>query len=215
MGLLVIFRLDTPEPDAKQDLRNYLRTAWRGIRQSRALILFIAGFVTFIILFGSFLTFFPLLLDARFGASSTTIGLLMSLMSLTTAVTASQLGRLVTRFTERRLLLTAYVIYTAAMTLMASSFRLELLGLTVVLFGIGHGINLPVIMTLLTGMAPHEYRAAFMSLNGMMIRLGQTFGPVLIGLIVLKGSLSGAFYAGAALSLMVLGLLAFTLRARG
>ena len=71
----------------------------------------------------------------------------------------------------------------------------------IIIFGVAHGINIPIIQTRLVGLAPMEYRAAFMSINGIVIRLGQTLGPLLIGVIFSIWGISGTFYAGAGLSI--------------
>ena len=69
-----------------------------------------------------------------------------------------------------------------------------------VIFGIAHGLNIPCYQTLLAGLAPMEYRGAFMSLNGMVLRLGQTLGPLLMGIIFSLWGIEATFYAGAGLS---------------
>ena len=61
--------------------------------------------------------------------------------------------------------------------------NLLLLMIPVIIFGIAHGTCSPSIQVLLAGLAPLKYRAAFISLNGMFLRLGQTFGPLLMDLI--------------------------------
>jgi ACDE family multidrug resistance protein len=52
-----------------------------------------------------------------------------------------------------------------------------------------------------------ENRAAFMSMNGMMLRLGQTLGPVITGLFFISAGLDATFFAGAGIALLVLILL--------
>jgi predicted MFS family arabinose efflux permease len=58
----------------------------------------------------------------------------------------------------------------------------------------------PNIQTLLAALAPSENRGAFMSINGMVLRLGQTLGPVLMGIVLLGWGIQGVFYAGAVCS---------------
>jgi predicted MFS family arabinose efflux permease len=53
-----------------------------------------------------------------------------------------------------------------------------------------------------------------MSVNGMVIRVGQTFGPLMAGLAYGLWGLAGTFLAGSALSLSVLAFL-FILLPRG
>jgi len=77
------------------------------------------------------------------------------------------------------------------------------------IFGVAMGINIPTIQTLLAGSAPMQYRAAFMSVNGSVLRLGQTLGPVSTGMVYVVAGMSGAFYTGAASALIIIVLLIF------
>jgi MFS family permease len=65
----------------------------------------------------------------------------------------------------------------------------------------------PNIQTLLAALAPSENRGAFMSINGMVLRLGQTLGPVLMGIVLLGWGIQGVFYAGAVCSMAMFMLL--------
>jgi ACDE family multidrug resistance protein len=49
-----------------------------------------------------------------------------------------------------------------------------------------------------------EYRAAFMSVNGMVLRLGQTLGPLLMGAVFGLWGIGSVFYAGAGFSILML-----------
>jgi predicted MFS family arabinose efflux permease len=60
---------------------------------------------------------------------------------------------------------------------------------------------------LLTGITPIEYRAAFMSVNGMVLRLGQTLGPIIMGAVFIMGGLGYPFYAGAIFCIVIFSLL--------
>jgi predicted MFS family arabinose efflux permease len=46
-----------------------------------------------------------------------------------------------------------------------------------------------------------------MSINGMVLRLGQTLGPVLMGIVLLGWGIQGVFYAGAVCSMAMFMLL--------
>jgi len=61
-------------------------------------------------------------------------------------------------------------------------------------------MNLPIVQTLLARRAPLEYRAAFISLNGMVLRLGQTLGPLIMGLVYLIGGFETIFFLSAGLA---------------
>lgn len=212
IGLLVMFLLKSPEPRSEQHITDYLRSAWKSIRNRRVIGLFIASIITFIILYGSYMTYFPLFLGKSFGVSTLVIGLLMSAMSLTTAFTSSQLGRLVKRYSETTLLKTAFIAYALALVPIPFIHRLWAILIPTIIFGVAHGINIPTIYTLLAGLAPLEHRAAFMSINGMVLRLGQTLGPLIMATVFGLWGIGGTFYAGAGFAIAMFILIVIMIR---
>jgi MFS family permease len=71
----------------------------------------------------------------------------------------------------------------------------------VALFGIAQGMNYPVVMSLLAGLAPTEHRAIFMSANGMVLRVGQTLGPLVMAGVFAWGGMAMVFYAATGICL--------------
>jgi ACDE family multidrug resistance protein len=201
VGIFVLTSLKNPEPRSTQGMREYLSGTWRYLKDIRAISLFVATLITFVLFYGAYLTYFPILLDERFGASSFIIGIILSSMSLTTAVVASQLGRLSSRFTLGSIIKAAFIIYALALVLIPFMPRLWFLLIPAITFGLAHGVILPSIMTAVAGLAPLKHRAAFMSINGAILRLGQTVGPALMGLIYTFGGLDSPFLAAAALAI--------------
>ena len=203
VGFLVLFTLNNPEPKNNRPLRGYLGGIRQAVQQRGAMILFLASFVTFIILYGSYLTYFPLLLNRVFQASTPLIGLIMSAMSCTMALTSSQTGRLTKRYSKKQLLIAAYVLYAAALLLIPFAPNIPVLLLPVVLFGTASGLNIPNVQAMLVGLAPLEYRASFMAFNSMILRTGQTAGPLLTGIFFTLWGINGAFFAGAGCALFM------------
>ncbi|MDZ7773619.1 MAG: MFS transporter [Balneolaceae bacterium] len=202
VGLVVLRYLDNPEPSNGERMGDYLSEVWRSLQSTKVLGLFSANFLTFIMLYGGYLTFLPILLDERFGLSSLAIGLFLSGSSVVTAVTSSQLGRLTRRFAEDRLILAAAVIYLGVFLSIPFMEEAWMLTLPIMFFGLAQGINIPSILNLLTHQAPTRYRAAFLSVNWMVLRGGQALGPFLLGLIYGLFSLEGTFYASAGAALL-------------
>jgi predicted MFS family arabinose efflux permease len=73
-------------------------------------------------------------------------------------------------------------------------------------------MNVTSIQTLLAGLTPNEYRAAFMSVNATVLRLGQTLGPLLMGAIFGVWGIASVFYAGASLSIVTFMLMVIMLK---
>jgi MFS family permease len=215
VGLLVLFVLDTPRPSVEPGLGSYFRKALRAITRAEVLVFFGASIVTFILIYGTFLTFLPFLLQHRFGASALSIGLAMAATSLATGVASWQRGRLAARFGERRRVVTGFVCYVVAIIGIPLAGSVWLLMLPVLLFGVANGINIPSIISILTGAASAQNRAALLSVHAMLLRLGQTLGPVLVGLAFQTLGLSAAFYASAGLAAAMLVVLAVAVPSLG
>jgi ACDE family multidrug resistance protein len=206
-AMIVLFRLKNPEPPRKQNFRQYLSAAFRAIKTRQVLTYFLASFGTFIILYGSYLTYFPFLLETLHNASPLIIGAMMSSMSAVTAVTSSQLGKISRLFDIKNLLKISFILYSLSLLTIPLVSDIWMLFIPLFIFGLAHGMNIPCIQILLAGIAPIEYRAAFMSLNGMVLRLGQTLGPILMGAMFIMGGLSYPFYAGAIVCIIIFSLL--------
>ncbi len=198
VGLLVIFKLPEPEIEKVSDIKQYLRDISLNIIKKEVIGIFILGVLTFIILYGAFITYMPFLLHQRFNLPSAKIGLVISSSSLMSAIIASQIGKLTNRFGSLKLLKAAFVLYGIVSVLVPGAHSLLPLIFLVLCFGIAQALNMPSLQTILANIAPDNQRAAFMSLNGMILRLGQTLGPVIIGIGYSLFDVQGAYYfAGA------------------
>lgn len=205
IGLIVLFVLKNPEPKDDRNFQEYLNNT-RGILKNRQLLgLFIASAANFILLYGAYVTYLPQLINDTFKAPPSTIGLVISSISIampsavreaTIALTSSQLGRLARRFPERTLIKASFYFYALALLIVPFGSSIWLLLIPTTIFGIGLGIGFPSIQTLLTQLAPREYLATVISVNGTFFGLGQTLGPLLMGVAYSLGGISSVFYAG-------------------
>lgn len=203
VGLSVLFYLRNPEPQVCEALRQYFALAARHLRSWKLAGLFGAGVLTFILLYGGYLVYFSFLIANKFGGSTLVTGLILSSSSVTTAFVSSQLGRVTRWVPETTLVKLGLIFYAAGLVAIPLIPSLPLLVLAGVLFGIGHGINIPSLTTAIAGLAPFECRGAIMSVNSTILRLGQTLGPVLAGAVfAFSGSdLTATFWVFAVIAL--------------
>ena len=204
IGFLVLSTLKVPEPENELHIREHLNIVWKKLRNRQVVGLLVIGIIIFVMLFGSYMTCFPLLLGNSFAASPLIIGLIMASVSLIAAVISSQLGKINKLFSRKAILKMSFILYTLALLIIPLISQLWLFFIPVIIFGIAHGMSIPVIQALFAEAAPLKYRATFMSVSGMTFRVGQTLGPFLIGLVIGVWGIGGAFYAGAALSVTML-----------
>ena len=216
IAFVVLFSLHNPEPENHQTLKEFFKSVfgniWPRLHNIKILGLLGASLITFIILFGAQLAYFPILMNERFGAPPIIIGTILSGASLTTALTSTQLGRLTGYFNEKSLLKFAFVLYSLALVIASIIPSLWLLLIPAVILGVANGINVPNLFSLLNDVAPSDNRGAFLSINGMMLRLGQTIGPLFMAAIAVPLGLTGAYLAAAAVALAALVMVLLILR---
>ena len=196
----VLFWLEVPAVGEGGAFLAYLGEAVGGMKDRKVLGLYLATMVSFMVLYGSYMTFVPLHLAERFQSPAPAIGLVMSIGSLTTALTAYLLGALNRFLPRERLLLGAFLLFGVSLFLVPRLPGFWWVVLAVALFGIGQGLNYPVVLSLLAGLAPTQHRAVFMSLNGTVIRIGQALGPAVMGAVSSWVGMEAVFLTGAAIS---------------
>ena len=194
VGIYAIFALKTVPLEKGSNLTSYFGNIFNALKSWKVAGLFISIFLTFFILYGGYITFFPILLDSKFGISSFVIGVFLSSTSIITGITSLQLGRLTKRFAEQGLILTGSVLYFLIFLAIPLIDSLYLLLIPIAFFGIAQGLNIPSILNLLTSQVPSDFRAAFLSVNWMVIRCGQTLAPFLLGIVYVWGGVDGTFY---------------------
>lgn len=188
-----LFLKQKPSPNGL-GIQLYFKEVKSALMSKMVLGLFLGMFLTFIMIYGGYITFFTILLDEKFAQSSLAIGVILSGSSFITAITSAQLGRLTNRFSEKSLITTSAVLYTLIFLMIPVVENIWYFILPIALFGVAQGMNIPSILNLLTGYAPKEFRAAFLSVNWMVMRVGQALGPYLLGLVYIHISLESTFY---------------------
>lgn len=204
VGIMIICCFKYDEPVNNQKLREYFRSALSYVFKRNVIAVFLLSVLTFIILYGSFLTYIPLMMDEQFAAPAWLIGILLSFSSLTSAWISSRMGWLTKYYSDKRLLIISFGLYFLSMIIIPQVPNVYLLFLPILFFGAAIGINMPVIQIMLAELAPVNVRAAIMSINGMVLRLGQTLGPVVIGAVFDVFGFAWAFYAGAMVAVVML-----------
>jgi MFS transporter, ACDE family, multidrug resistance protein len=197
VGLLALFFLKQKNFSNGMGMKLYFNEIKSALMTRMVLGLFLGMFLTFIILYGGYITFFTILLDEKFAQSSFAIGVILSGSSFVTAITSAQLGKLTLRFSEKNLITMAAFLYTVIFLMIPNIDNIWYFIFPISLFGVAQGMNIPSILNLLTGYAPADFRAAFLSVNWMVMRIGQALGPYVLGLVYLHISLEGTFYVTA------------------
>jgi MFS family permease len=203
VAILAVRRLHAAPRGHKADLGDYFAGLWAIVRRREVLALFFASTAIFILLYGAYITFLPFLMAGRFGSSPVGIGLLMAGLSISTGTTSANLGRLAGWLGERRLMCFGFGVFAAGLALIPLAPMVWALAVPAVLLGFAFATTIPVVQVLLSGVAPEDRRGAVMSLNGTVLRLGQTLGPPLMALVHRLAGIDAVFYTGAVFALFL------------
>lgn len=103
--------MKNPEPQKGDTLKSYLKNTFSSLKNKYTLLLFLASIGTFILLYGSFLTYIPDMLDQKFNTGPFLIVVVLGAMSLTTAVVSSRLSTFYKKFPGRVLLRISFLLY--------------------------------------------------------------------------------------------------------
>ncbi len=202
IGLFVVFGLEEPKIEMPTNFKEYIKSIGKSIARKEVLGVFALGIITFIVLYGAFLTYIPFLLNERFLMDSGYIGIVLFVSSITTAIVATQVGRLTSKFGSLKLLRMAFFLYFVVTLLIPLIHNIWIFFLPILLFGTAQALNIPSLQTAMANLAPDNQRGAFMSLNGMMLRIGQTIGPLFIGIGYTFKGIMGAYFLAALVALL-------------
>jgi len=133
-----------------------------------------------------FFAYISVRLEAGMDASSVASGAIVSLFGLFALILSAQVGRLTTAHNALAMMIVGFLTTGVGLVFigLASTYAGIVAG--VILLGIGGGITAPVQKSLVTQLVPATLRAGAVSSANLGQSLGQTVGPLLIGLLLLR-----------------------------
>jgi ACDE family multidrug resistance protein len=194
-----------PGQTEKFELKPYLKSTWNSINNRRVFGLLFAIMSLFALQTGTCLTYIPFF-AARLGSSEAITGILLTFMSVSLAIAASQLGLFTQKLSEIKLIKLSFLLFAVALVIIPFISNLWLLFIPIFLIGAAQGLALPCTQALLAGLSAQESRAGFMAINSTIQSWGQTLGPLLGGLAVRFWGLQSVFYASAIFALISFGI---------
>lgn len=203
MAGLIAWKLDVPGRAHGTGDGGQRVGLWQVLRRPVVAGLLLVSMVNFILLFGSYITYVPELVDQRFTSKSLLIGLIVSSASISNGLAATQVERMGRLLSKRRLVVGSFLLSAATLWLIPRTPTLGWLVLATIGFGAAQGTSITATLALLTELAPGSQRATVLAVNATAIRLGQTIGPAVMGVVLGWRGLNGVFVAGAALALVM------------
>ncbi len=188
-----------PHVAQKGSMQAYAKQAKQYILQKNALLHFALTFCAFCILYGPMVTYFPLFSSTHYIASPLQIGLLFAISSVGTAFATlliTHINKLLNAHATIYLGSFFFILCMLSLLFWPSNFNIWLLTIPIFFYGLGQGLSYPTIMSSLTNLAPSSNRGILMAVNGVLLRLAQSFAPFLCGFLFLWGDYAAIFSFG-------------------
>lgn len=160
--------------------------------------------MTYIILMGCFMTYLPFFITDKLAGKPMYIGLSMTILSIGTVLVALLFGTLCRKYSQYRLLAFSFLFYALALVLFVTSTHIAQVFIASFLYGCGNALNFPNTQSIISKLSPSGRLATNLSLNRMSILVGQTIGPLLMGLVFRfsQSNLLMVFWCGILLSVL-------------
>lgn len=200
---MIMVRLGADHGDQSTSIGAQVAAAARAARSPRVLAPLGLAFVTFVMMFGLFLTVMPLHLESEFGLAARQRGLILSVPAIGATLGALILGRLRARFGPRVIVVGAFCLLGVAYPIVGVAGTLVLIVVASLVFGLGEGLILPTITDIVADSAPENSRGAVLSLQVSAIRSGQSVGPIVAAAGVALVGTSTTFMLGGVLAVLV------------
>ncbi len=176
--------LDSWKPDEPQKVRDQISEVRVLVGQPVVLVTLVAGFLVFLILFGLFLTVFPVHLAEKFGLKAGSRGILIALPALTSTLMAFNLGRIRQALTARTVLIVAAAGFGIAYLTFGLTAAIAVVVPAALIHGASEGLLVPILQDLAMQSSSDAHRGAIMAVWVSSARLGQTVGPLLAGVAI-------------------------------
>ncbi|MEO1375419.1 MAG: MFS transporter [Cyanobacteria bacterium J06635_10] len=202
MLVIMVLKLPRKPPSAeKQTLKVYFKSTWKSINNRSVLGLLFAVGSIFMIQFGAFITYIPFFAKSL-GASGFMNGVILCVISVAVALSASQLGWLIQKYSEITLIKVSFLIAAVALFMIPLISNPWLLLIPNALFGVALAFALTSSQALLAGLAAQDSRAGFMAVNASVQSLGQALGPILGGIAIGAWNIEAVFLTNAVYALL-------------
>lgn len=179
-----VYFISTPEVTSEESIKKYFIDTVSFLSNRSLLLHYASGIAVFIILYGAFISYFPMLLKDDFSIRALFISLILASMNVFAAFFSTRLEYFVRKLGSLRTIRYGFIFYSLSMLCIAL-LPFPLLLVSTFILGLGHGMTLPAIQELILSSAPDNHRGIAMTTFGWVLKIGQTLGPVVASLALL------------------------------
>jgi len=170
------------------------------------------AFVVFVMIFGLFLTVFPIMLEDKFGLEARSRGLVIGVPAISSTIAALLLSRTRARLGARRVVGFGAIVLGGAYAIVGTADAVIVVVVGSLVYGFAEGALIPTLQEVVSSAADTDSRAAVVSVFTSVMRAGQTAGPLIASLLISGLGAETLFVLGAA-ALVGVGLAVLATRA--
>jgi predicted MFS family arabinose efflux permease len=168
------------------------------VRQPEVFVLLTSGFLVFMMIFGLFLTVFPVHLADQFGMKAGARGVMIAIPAIGSTLMAFNLGRIRGRVSIR-----GVVGFVVAFTAIGLAAAVAVVAVGAILYGASEGALIPSLQDEAMEASPDEHRGAVVAVWVSAARAGQTVGPMIAGMALSIWTTGTVFVAGTSIAVIV------------
>ncbi|MEE2958201.1 MAG: MFS transporter [Actinomycetota bacterium] len=179
-GAAVARYLHDPWSPRRDPVGRQVRDALTEVRVPLTATCMALGTLIFFVMFGVFLTLVPIHLAEKFGLGPTARGVVAAVPAVTSTMTSLAVIWFRRRFSVATMVVAGLAVFAASFVAMGLG-TLWLLVVATGIYGLAEGITLPTITDQVAERAPEHLRGVLMALWVGGLRIGQTTGPLAVG----------------------------------
>lgn len=126
--------------------------------------------------------------------------------TIVAVIQGGMIGRLVRKLGEQGVIILGAASFTLGFLLIPSVYRVTLLYVVAFFIAIGQGLCYPALTSLVSKVSPESERGSMLGLATSVGSLARFFGPMIAGVLYDAAEAAGAFYGGALMMLVALGI---------
>ena len=182
------------------DLENFIIKSTKNNIMRNYVYLF--SIISYIVLFGCFITYLPFLIKMKLQGMPQHIGLSITFLSIGTIIVASMFDYFAKKINQMNLLAYSFLIQAIALVILIFAPSIPVVFMASFLYGCGNALNFPNTQSLIVKLSDENQLATNLSFNRMSVLIGQTIGPLLMGFVIKFSNLETVFYIGISISII-------------
>jgi MFS family permease len=195
--------LDGWRPEHPPSVRDQIGGVGAVVRQPAVIALLTAGFMVFVMIFGLFLTVFPVHLAEEFGMKAGARGVMIAIPAIGSTLMAFNLGRIRSWISTKGVIVFSGIGFVVAFTTIGIAGAVAVVVAGAILYGASEGALIPSLQDEAMEASPDEHRGAVVAVWVSAARAGQTVGPLIAGVGLAFWTTGTVFVVGSSVAIVV------------